>query len=195
MDGIEDPVQLWFTNHVDTVYLALDTLQPALLAAAGALRETLLADRRLLSAGSGTGVVLAQHFAATLLSRLRMERPALPVLLLGNDAATLGAIAEGYGHAEVLARQVKAFCQPGDTVLLVAGCASSALQAAARAAHARGARLIVIGSELADAGPLPGPQDIELRVPSEEPTRASECQLLLLNCLAELVERELFGAD
>lgn len=193
MDDIEDPVQLWFTSHVDAVYRALDSLQPTLLAAAESIRDALLADHRLIAAGSGTGVALAQVFAASLLNRLRMERPALPVLLLGNDAATLGAIAEGYGHAEVLARQLKAFCQPGDAVLLVAGCNAPALQAAARAAQARGARLVIISSDLVDAGNLPGPEDIELRVPAEEPTRASECQLLLLNCLAELVERELFG--
>lgn len=194
MDDIEDPVHLWFTSHVDAVYRSLDTLQPTLLAAAAAIRDALLADHRLITAGSGTGVALAQVFAATLLNRLRMERPALPVLLLGNDAATLGAIADGYGQTEVLARQVKAFCQPGDAVLLVAGCNAPALHAAARAAHARGARLITLCSDLADAGTLPGAGDITLHVPAEEATRASECQLLLLNCLAELVERELFGA-
>jgi phosphoheptose isomerase len=195
VDDIEDPVQLWFTSHVDTVYRSLDSLQPTLLAAGEALRDALLSDHRLLAAGSGAGVALAQIFATSLLNRLRMERPALPVLLLGNDAATSGAIAEGYGHSEVLARQIKAFCQPGDVVLLVAGCNAPALQAAARAAGGRGARLIVISSGIADAGSLPGPGDIELRVPADEPTRASECQLLLLNCLAELVERELFGVE
>ena len=41
---------------------------------------------------------------------------------------------------------------------------------------------------------LPGEDDIDIRIPSEEPPRISECQLLVLNCLVELVEREIFGS-
>ena len=195
MDDLEDPVQLWFTGHVDTVYRSLDVLQPALRAAAAAMQDTLLGDKKLIAGGTGTGCALAQLFCAALLSRLSMERPALPVILIGNDAATLGAIAEGYGHTEALARQVQALTAPGDTVLLVAGASGTSLAGAVRAAHGRRARVILLTSMSGqEQAPLPGEGDIEIRIPAEEPTRATECQLLVLNCLAELLEQGIFGS-
>ena len=195
MDDLEDPVQLWFTGHVDTVYRSLDVLQPALRAAAAAMQDTLLSDKRLIAGGTGTGCALAQLFCAALLSRLSMERPALPVILIGSDAATLGAIAEGYGHSDALARQVQALAAPGDTVLLVAGASGTSLASAVRAAQGRRARVILLASMSGQEQlQLPGEGDIEIRIPAEEPTRATECQLLVLNCLAELLEQEIFGS-
>lgn len=194
MDELDDPVQLWFTSHVDTVYRSLDNLQAPLAAAAWTLRETLLGGGRLLAGGSGAGCALSQLFAASLLSRLSMERPPLPVIPIGNDPVTLGAMADGYGYPDALARHIQAVATPGDTVLLVAGAPGSSLAQAIRAVHAREARLVLLcGSSGQDLLQLPGEDDIELRVPSEEPSRIIECQLLVLNCLVELVERGIFG--
>ena len=195
MDDLNDPVQLWFTNHVDTIYRSLDALQQPLAQAAMRMRDTLLGEGRLLVAGSGTGCALAQLFSAGLLSRLSMERPALPVICIGNDPAVLGAIAEGYGYAESLARQIQAIAAPGDTVLLVTGSNGGGISHAFRAAQARGARVISIcGLATQDPHQLGEVDDIEIRIPSEEPSRLTECQLLVLNCLVELVEREIFGS-
>jgi len=194
MDELNDPVQLWFTHHVDAVYRSLDALQEPLAAAAWSIRDTFLGGGRLLTGGSGSGCALSQLFASTLLSRLSMERPPLPVVSVGNDPIALGAISDGYGYQEALARHIQAVASPGDTVLLVTGLTGSGLSQAVRAAQAREARVILLGGlATQDISPLSGEDYIEIRIPSEEPARISECQLLILNCLVELVEREIFG--
>lgn len=119
MDELNDPVQLWFTHHVDTVYRSLDALQGPLAAATWSIRDTFLAGGKLLTGGSGSGCALSQLFSSTLLSRLSMERPPLPVVPVGNDPVVLGAISDGYGYPEALARHIQAVASPGDTVLLV----------------------------------------------------------------------------
>lgn len=195
MDELNDPVQLWFTHHVDTVYRSLDALQGPLAAATWSIRDTFLAGGKLLTGGSGSGCALSQLFSSTLLSRLSMERPPLPVVPVGNDPVVLGAISDGYGYPEALARHIQAVASPGDTVLLVTAATGGGLAQAVRAAQAREARVIVLGGLAGqDPGQLSGEDDIEIRVPSEEPARISECQLLILNCLVELVEREIFGS-
>lgn len=194
MDELNDPVQLWFTDHVDTVYRSLDSLQAPLSGAAWSMRDTLLGGGKLLVGGNGTGCALAQLFTALLLSRLSMERPPLPVVQIGGDAAVMGAIADGYGFQDALARHMQAIASPGDTVLLIGGSNASTLLPAIRAAHAREAKVIVLGGLAGQDQPYRlGEDDIELRVPSEEAARVIECQLLVLNCLVGLVERGLFG--
>lgn len=194
---MEDPVesiQACFATHVDMAYRTLDALHGPLERAVETICDALLAERRVIVCGDRAGAALAQVFCTTLLSRARIERPALPVTLLGNDAATLGAIADCYGMTEVFARQIQALAEPGDTVLLVCGApaAENLMAGAVRAAHARRARVIALSAEGgADAGPL-APDDLELRVPAEHGLRVLECQLLLLDCLAESVERRLF---
>lgn len=193
MDELNDPVQLCFTSHVDTVYRTLDSVQAPMASAAWVIRDTLLGGGKLLVGGSGTGCALSQLFASTLLSRLSMERPPLPVMPIGTDASILGAIADVYGFAEALARHIQAVASPGDTVVLVTG-AGTGLAPAVRAAHAREARVVLLGGASGqDTGSPLGEDDIEIRIPSEEHARTSECQLLVLNCLVELVEREIFG--
>jgi phosphoheptose isomerase len=193
MNELDEPLQARFAEHVDTVYRALDDLQPLVNEAVEALGDVLLTEHRLIVCGLGIGASLAQVFASNLLGRMLLERPGLPVIALGCDGATLGSVAESHGLANALARPIQALAQPGDVVLLVCPGPGQAMSAAARAAHSRGARVIALSGEAgADAGPL-ATRDIELRVPTEDPGRTSECQLLLLNCLAELIEQRLFG--
>jgi phosphoheptose isomerase len=193
MSELDEPLPARFADHVDTVYRTLDGLQPQLERAVEELADTLLAERRLVVCGLGAGAALAQVFAAGLLGRMHLERPGLPVIVAGADPATLGNVVENYGATHALARPLQALLARGDAVILVCGGSGQAMAAAARAAQLREARVIAISGEGgADAGPL-GRGDIDLRIPAEDPARIAECQLLLLNCLAELVEQRLFG--
>ena len=158
IDELNDPVQLCFTDHVDTVYRSLDSLQGPMAEAAWSIRDTLLGGGKLLTGGYGTGCALSQLFASLLLSRLSMERPPLPVVPIGGEAAVLGAIADGYGFQESLARQIQAVASPGDAVLLVAGGSGIGVSQAVRSAHSREAKVVL----LCGLGGQEQPQRIEI---------------------------------
>jgi D-sedoheptulose 7-phosphate isomerase len=196
-DDIGEPLQAMFADHVDTVYRSLDTIYPLLHRAVELLCETMLEEHKILVCGAGTGAALSQVFCAELLNRVHIDRPALPVVAIGADAATQGAIAQSYGSTEVYARQILALGQHGDALLLVMTLPrNSNLAQAMAAAHSRGMRIIALtAGETADEFHLPGADDIELRVPSDNPARAAECHMLLLNSLAALIESQLFGAN
>jgi len=196
-DDIGEPLHAMFADHVDTVYRSLDIIYPALHRAVDLLCETMLEERKVLVCGAGTGAALAQLFCAELLNRVHIDRPALPVVAIGADMATMGVIAQSYGSAEVYARQILALGQRGDALLLVITLPrnSNLIQAVA-AAHSRDMRIIAVtAGEAGDEFHLPGADDLELRVPADDPARASECHMLLLNCLAALIERQLFGSN
>ena len=195
MDQHDEPLHALFASHVDTVYRALDVMYPEIHRAVDLLGESLLADRRVLVCGSGIGTALGQAFCTCLLNRAQIDRPGLPVIAIGSDPSTIAAVAESYGASEVHSRQIRALGQAGDALVLIAGSPGGAgLGPAVRAAHAREMRIIALtAGEGGEPAAALGPADIELRVPSDDPYRVSECQLLLLNALSALIELRLFG--
>lgn len=195
MDQLDDPLQSLFAAHVDAVYRTLDALYTEVQRAVDLLADSLLSGHRVLVCGVGAGTTLAQAFAAALLNRTRIDRPGLPVILIGAEPAAIGAIAESYGVDGVFSRQVRALGQPGDVLVLIQNARNTVvLGPAALAAHAREMRVVVLSAEDGEraTGALAS-EDVELRVPVQDPLRAGECQQLLLDALAELLEIRLFG--
>ena len=195
MDQLDDPLQSLFAAHVDAVYRTLDALYTEVQRAVDLLADSLLSGHRVLVCGVGAGTTLAQAFAAALLNRTCIDRPGLPVILIGAEPAAIGAIAESYGVDGVFSRQVRALGQAGDVLVLIQNARNTVvLGPAALAAHAREMRVVVLSAEDGEraTGALAS-DDVELRVPVQDPLRAGECQQLLLDALAELLEIRLFG--
>jgi D-sedoheptulose 7-phosphate isomerase len=105
------------------------------------LAEVLLAGGRLLAAGNGGSAAEAQHLAAELVGRYRRRRQPLSAIALGADLSSLTAIANDFGWAEGLARQVLAHGRPGDVLvaLSTSGASANVLEAV-RAAREAGVR-------------------------------------------------------
>jgi len=70
-----------------------------------AMRESIQAGGRILVFGNGGSASDAQHFAAELVGRFRMDRPPLAVLALTTDTSVLTSIANDMAVAAVLGRQ------------------------------------------------------------------------------------------
>lgn len=196
MDQIDDPLQALLAAHVDAVYRTLDVLYVEVSRAVDLLADSLLSGHRILVCGVGISSALAQGFVAVLLNRTRMDRPALPAILIGADQTVSGAIAESYGVANVFSRQVRALGQPGDVLVLVQGSRNaSVLGTAISAAHLREMRVLVLSADDGEQSPIVlAREDVELQVPLQDSLRALECQQLLLHALAELLEIRLFGS-
>lgn len=196
MEELDEPFQSTFANHVDTVYRALDLLYPALHRAVDICSTVMLSEHKLLTCGNGVASAIGQAFCASLLNCSQLERPGLPAISLGSDAAVLSAIAEAQSFGDIFSRQIQALGQPGDALLVISGVvSSSSIVQAIRAAHAREMQVIALtGGNGGDAALLLEADDLELRIPSEDAARVLECQLLVLNSVSAMLEARLFGA-
>jgi D-sedoheptulose 7-phosphate isomerase len=198
MDDIDDPLQVFFADHVDLAYRTLDSLFDATYAAVDVLTQSILSEHRIFVCGNGRAGALGQIFCAALLGRIGFERPALPAMHLGSDAAVSGSIGERFSGQEIFSRQLQALGHPGDSLLLVAGPGNigSSLVQATRAAHDREMRVIALTAEgVQDLASMLERDDIELRVPSSDAARVQECHLLLLNTISAMIERRIFGLE
>lgn len=94
---------------------------PALLATchaiAGAIVAALRAGNKVLLIGNGGSAADAQHIAAEIVGRYKLDRPGWAALALTTDTSALTSIANDYGFEQVFARQVEGLGRRGDVLL------------------------------------------------------------------------------
>jgi len=186
-----------FNDSIQTKMAAADTLVDPIAQAAEAMVQCLLNNHKILSCGNGGSAADAQHFSSEMLNRFEAERPGLPAMALTTDASTVTSIANDYSFDDIFSKQIKALGQAGDVLLVIStsGNSKNTLNAI-EAAHLREMRAIVLsgrdGGEMAN---LLNPQDIEIRVPADSTARIQETHLLIIHCLCDIIDRQLFEAE
>ena len=67
--------------------------------------------------GNGGSAADAQHLAAELVGKFKLERQALPAIALTTNTSILTALANDYGYETVFSRQVEALANEKDIVI------------------------------------------------------------------------------
>lgn len=157
------------------------------------LIETFKIGNKLLIMGNGGSAADAQHFAGEIVSRFRMERPALPAIALSTDTSILTAIGNDYGFERIFSRQVEALAAPGDAVIGIStsGNSPNVLKALVVARQAGCTTIGLLGK---DGGSIKALCDIPLIIPSNDTPRVQEGHITVIHILCDLIEQGLFGA-
>ncbi len=194
---IEERIKLHFEASAKLKLAAMDQLAPGIAAAAELISRQLLGGHKVLSCGNGGSAGDAQHFSSEMLNRFERERPGLPAVALSTDTSTLTSIANDYHYNEIFSKQVRALGLEGDVLLAISTSGNSAnVVQAMEAAHDRGMPVVALtGKEGGAMAMKLGDGDIELRVPSESTARIQEVHLLIIHCLCDLIDLQLFGAE
>ena len=154
--------------------------------------NALKAGHKVLWAGNGGSAADAQHMAAELVNKFRLDRPGLCSIALTTDTSILTSIGNDYGFQRVFARQVEAIGAAGDVFIGISTSGNSE-------------NLVLAGEECKNKGitsvALVGEKpcrmdsfDLVIHVPSQDTPRIQECQTLIGHILCDLVEKSLFGA-
>lgn len=156
------------------------------------LIETFQIGNKLLIMGNGGSAADAQHFAAEIVSRFRIERPGLPAIALSTDTSILTAIGNDYGFERVFSRQVEALAAPGDAVIGIStsGNSPNVYQALEVARQAGCSTIGLLGK---DGGSIKELCDIPLVIPSHDTPRVQEGHITIIHILCDLIEQGMFG--
>ena len=194
MNEIE-AIRAQFLESIAVKQLALDRLVPAISRAGTAFAECLRQGGKILSCGNGGSAGDAQHFSAELLNRFERERPGLAAVALTTDSSTLTAIANDYAYEQVFSKQVRALGRRGDVLLAISTSGNSPnVVEAIRAAHEQQMRVVALTGR--DGGQMAGllaAEDVEIRVPAQRTSRVQEVHLVVIHCLCDAVDRQLYG--
>ena len=167
-------------------------LTPRIAETVDLLAGTFRAGNKLLVMGNGGSAADAQHLAAELVGRFRMERRGLPAIALTTDSSILTALGNDYGFDTVFTRQIESLALPGDLVIGISTSGTSRNVAAAlELARSRGCR--TVGLLGRGGGIIAGMVDVPLVVPSHETPRIQEGHITIIHILCDLLEQELFG--
>jgi D-sedoheptulose 7-phosphate isomerase len=162
-------------------------LLAATVAAAQACIDSLRAGHKILLAGNGGSAADAQHIAAELVGRFKVERAGLPAIALTTDTSILTAVGNDYGFERLFARQIQALGRPGD-VLIVYSTSGSSANIVRGLEAARSGGLVTVGLTGNREGPMVEFCDYLLAVPSGETPKIQEGHLLLGHVLCGLIE-------
>jgi D-sedoheptulose 7-phosphate isomerase len=173
-----------FNDSIQTQITAADTISEVIANAALIMVEALLNNHKILACGNGGSAADAQHFSGEMLNRFESERPSLPAIALTTDTSTITSIANDYHYNEVFSKQIKALTTSGN---------SKNILDAIVAAHHRQMRVIALTGQNGGAiPPLLQSTDIEIRIPSESTPRIQETHGIVIHCLCDIIDRQLF---
>lgn len=177
--------------------LTLAARDEALLETTAVIAEALIAALRgghkLLLAGNGGSAGDAQHIAAEIVGRYKMNRPGWPAIALTTDTSALTAIANDYGFETVFARQVEALGQSGDVFFGYSTSGASAnVLAAFAAARRRG--LLTVGFTGIRGAAMAAHCDHLFVAPCEETAVVQQIHLMAGHAICDAVEQALAPA-
>jgi D-sedoheptulose 7-phosphate isomerase len=189
---MSDIVRNCFAAHREVMESVERDLAPAILEVARTLMGVFRGGGKLLVMGNGGSASDAQHLAAEIVGRFRLERKALPAIALSTDTSILTAVGNDYGFDSVFLRQVEALAAQGDVVMGISTSGSSAnVLEALRLAREKGC--VTIGLLGRDGGAIGKSADMALVVPARDTARIQEAHITIIHILCQLIEQGLFG--
>lgn len=168
----------------DSALLALTRSIAALIA------NALRAGGKILLVGNGGSAADAQHIAAELVGRYKMERRGYAAIALTTDTSALTAIGNDYGIERIFARQVEGLGKRGDILiaLTTSGRSPNILQALE---CARGIGMTTIGFTGLKGGNLKTACDHVFVAPSDDTPVIQQIHMTALHAICDGVERAL----
>jgi D-sedoheptulose 7-phosphate isomerase len=152
--------------------------------------NALKAGHKVLWAGNGGSAADAQHMAAELVNKFRLDRPGLCSIALTTDTSILTSIGNDYGFQRVFARQVEAIGAKGDVFIGISTSGNSEnLVLAGEECKRKGITSVAL---VGDKPCRMDSYDLVIHLPSQDTPRIQECQTLIGHIICDLVEKSLF---
>ena len=151
--------------------------------------DTLQEGGKLLIFGNGGSAADAQHIAAELVGRYKVNRKGLSALALTTDSSALTAIGNDFGYKSLFDRQVEALANKGDVLI---GISTSGKSINVINALKLGSQLQckTIGFSGNDGGQMNKICDVNLVIPSKDTPRIQEMHIVLGHTICHLIDQE-----
>jgi len=188
---VKDIIENEFNEHIK-VANSIHCLTDAVAISAQLCIDCLKSGGKILLFGNGGSAADAQHIAAELVGRYKVERKSLPAIALTTDTSALTAISNDYGYIHVFDRQVEALANKGDIAIGISTSGNSinvinALKVASKL------NCNTIGLSGHDGGEMNKICNINLSVPSEDTPRIQEMHILIGHTICHLIDQKFTG--
>jgi len=194
LDWIKREIEEQIRESIEVKRRIVEGMVDQIAEAADMLVHSLRAGGKVILFGNGGSAADAQHIAAELVGRFKMERRALAAIALNTNSSVITAIGNDYDFTLSFSRQVEALVKEGDVAVGIStsGNSSNVIYALKRASEL-GAKTIALTGKT--GGMLASVADLAIIVPSDDTPRIQEAHITIGHVLCDLVEKMLFGGE
>lgn len=186
---MKSTIEFEFSEHLKTAQATLEYIADPLEIAAKLCIDSLQNGGKILIFGNGGSAADAQHIAAELVGRYKVERKGLPAIALTTDTSALTSIGNDYGYSHVFDRQVEALANKGDVAIGIStGGSSGNVISALKLARNLGCK--TIGFSGRDGGEMNALCNINLVVPAEDTPRIQEMHIVIGHTICQIIDLE-----
>lgn len=153
---------------------------------------------KLMICGNGGSAADAQHFAAEMINRFKIDRAPLPAIALTTDPSVITSIGNDSGFDYVFEKQVRALGNQGDILIAITtsdisseknGHSANIFKALV-AAREKGIKTIGFVSQKSKK--ILDYLDIPLIVPHQDTPRIQEAHIATIHIICEIAEKNIF---
>ena len=156
--------------------------------AVSACIDSLKAGGKIIFCGNGGSAAQAQHLAAELVGRYKLERRAMAALSLTVDTSNITAIGNDYGYDDIFRRQLEGLGRKGD-VLIGLSTSGNSKNVVLAFELAREMGIITVALTGEGGGKMKELAELCIAVPSKETNHIQEMHIVVGHIVCEQVER------
>ncbi len=181
-------------EQISKNFIALKEKAPEIEAVANACIEALKRGNKIMFCGNGGSAADAQHLAAELVGRYKMNRKAMNAVALTTDSSVLTSLANDYGYEIVFERQVEGLGKKGDVFfgISTSGNSKNVILAMERAKD-MGITTVALTGDF--DGRMNQSADYDIAVPSKVTNNIQEMHIAVGHLLCGIIEKALYGGE
>ena len=177
-----------FNEHIKVSKKTIESSSKLIEIAANICIDSLKKGNKILIFGNGGSAADAQHIAAEIVGRYKVERKGLPAIALTTDTSVITSISNDYGYLHVFDRQVEALANEGDVLIGIStGGSSTNVISALKLAKELGCRAIGLSGK--DGGKFNTLCDVNLIAISDDTPRIQEMHILIGHTICHLIDQ------
>ena len=177
-----------FNEHIKASKKTIASNTKLIEIAANICIDSLKKGNKILIFGNGGSAADAQHIAAEIVGRYKVERKGLPAIALTTDTSVITSISNDYGYLHVFDRQVEALANEGDVLIGIStGGSSTNVISALKLAKELGCRAIGLSGK--DGGKFNALCDVNLIAMAEDTPRIQEMHILIGHIICHLIDQ------
>ena len=178
-----------FEQSVDTIKKST-SLTSDINNAINLITDSIKNGNKLIIFGNGGSAADAQHIAAELIGRFKLERKSLPAIALTTDSSILTSLGNDYSYDVIFSRQCESLVLKNDVVIGISTSGNSKnVELGMISARKIGAKTIgLLGN---NGGIIKSVSDIAIIVNSDDTANIQESHRVIYHIICNLVEKQL----
>ena len=152
--------------------------------------NSLIHGKKIYLFGNGGSAADAQHIAAELIGRYKIERKSIPAVSLTTDTSILSSLSNDYSFETIFSRQCESLVDKNDIVIAISTSGNSKnVINGIIAAKKKGAKIIgLLGN---NGGEIKNLIDIPIIVNSSSTDKIQEVHRVIYHIICELIEQKI----